>query len=102
MKTGFNWYVSRILKNSCSRPKIEHERSKNATQVGKPLTLLSQLQIKTWIKQNKAPKRIENKIQLVCIKDLKNTCYRPKNDNERPKNVAEDGKSLCFAPTIAN
>ena len=61
------------------------------------MTLLSQLQIKTWIKQNKGPKRIENKIQLVCIKDLKNTCYRPKNDNERSKNVAEDGKSLNSA-----
>ena len=53
------------------------------------------------IKQNKGPKKIENKIQLVCIKDLKNTCFRPKNDNERSKNVAEDGKSLGFAPTIA-
>ena len=48
------------------------------------------------------PKKIENNIQLVCIKDLKNTCFRPKIDHERSENATEVGKSLCFALTIAN
>ena len=36
------------------------------------------------------------------MKDLENTCFRPKNDQERSKNADEIGKSLNSSLIIAN
>ena len=62
-------------------PKSNHERSTNAAEFGKSFEFFS-FSCKF---RSKLSNRIENKIQLVCIEDLKNTCFKPKIDDIRLK-----------------
>ena len=62
-------------------PKSDHERSTNAAEVGKSFEFFSfNCKFRSGLSN-----RVENKIQLVCIEDLKNICFKPKIDDIRLK-----------------
>ena len=68
-----------------SEPKLMMKEPKNTDEVGKSLNSAPAIANSDLMQAKLWSERLKNKIQLVRIGNLKNTCFRPKYDHIRMK-----------------